>query len=211
MSNNLQRNLSQRKQVRSALERIDGLEQELPRIVLAINEALEGAGQRVGQLANIVEAVVELFGADTVDAKIKEIADRKITANLERAKQALADGLEKGDLLKADAIGEKALVVGRELDKDGNVVFPGRVQLTFAGIKPEFQEKLKGQGVGTIIETPAGGKFEVLEVYDVVEKAPPAAEAAPTEAPAAPEAAPEAPAPAETPAALEAALAPSES
>jgi hypothetical protein len=189
MSNGLQK-VSQRKQVRSALERIEGLEQEMPRIVMAVNEALTGQGQQVQQLASIVEAVVELFGSDTVDAKIKELADAKVTKNLANAKAALEKGLASGEVVLADAINDNSLVVGREFKADGEVVFPGRVQLQFRAIKPEFQEKLRGQGVGFTVETAGGGKFEVLEVYTVVEAAP---------------------APTETPAGLDEALTPSES
>lgn len=175
--------LSQGKQVKSALERIDSLEQELPRIVMAVNEALVGQNEKSGQLANIVEAVVELFGAATVDAKIKEISDRKTMANLEAAKAKLTEAIQKGDVVKADAISDKSLVVGKEYDKDGNVLFPGRAQLQFGAIKQEFQDKLLGNGVGFTLETGNGGKFEVTEVYDVVEKP------APTEVTEVPEAA----------------------
>lgn len=172
--------LSQGNQVKSALERIDTLEQELPRIVMAVNEALVGQNEKTGQLANIVEAVVELFGAETVDAKIKEISDRKTMAKLEDAKVKLTEAIQKGEVVKADVITDKSLVVGREFDGEGNVVFPGRAQLQFAGIKPEFQEKLLGAGVGTTLETGEGRKFEVTEVYDVIVKAEPEAPTANT-------------------------------
>lgn len=199
MSNGMQRQMSQRKQVKSALERIEALEQTVPQIVMGVNQAFNQQGQRQEQLAAIVEAVVELFGAETVDAKIREIADRKVLQNLAKAQEALKEGLEKGEVLKAETINEKSLVVGREIDKDGNPVFPGRVQLTFSAIKPAFQEKLKGQAAGFSVETENGSKFEVLEVYDVVEKK--------AEAPAETVGL-AAPAPVETPADLDAALAP---
>jgi hypothetical protein len=169
MSNVMQRQ-SHRKQVKSALERIDVLEETLPQVVAGVNQALNQQGQRMEQLASILEAVVELLGTSTVDAKIKEISDKKTLQNLERAKKALEDALAKGEVVKTDKISEKSLVVGREVDKDGNPVFPGRVQLAYHSIKTEFQEKLKGNGVGFVVETANGSKFEVLEVYDVVEK-----------------------------------------
>lgn len=195
----MERQLSQRKQVKSALERIQFIEEELPRIVMGVNEALTGANQQQQRLAAIIEAMAELVGNDAVDAKIKEISERKALQRLEDAKKALDAGLVSGDIVKADVVGEKSLLVGRETDTEGKDVFPGRVQLTFAGIKPEFQEKLKGQGVGTQIDT-GTGKFEVLEVYDVIEKQvfdPPV----PTEVEAQP-------VPVETPAQLDAALSP---
>lgn len=170
MSNNIVKQISQRKQVKSAIERIDALEQELPRLVMGVNEALSNHAQRTAELASIVEAVVELFGSEVVDAKIKEISDRKVLANLDAAEKNLEKAKGAGEAVKADAIDSKSLIVGREFDKDGNVVFPGKAQLTYEAIKPEFQKKLLGQSAGFQVETPNGGKFEVLEVYKIIEK-----------------------------------------
>jgi hypothetical protein len=160
--------VSQKKAVKSALERIDQLEQDLPKIVMGVNEAVMGQRRGLGELASVVEALTEILGAGTVDAKIKEINERKVQAQLDKAKAALDEGLAKGDLVKADAVSDKSLIVGREYDKDGNVLPPGRAQITFDGIMPEFQDKLLGQGPGFTVETKNGGKFEVVEVYDVL-------------------------------------------
>lgn len=176
------RQISQRKQVRSALERIDTLEQDVPRIFQAVNEALTQSNQRMSQLGKVLEAVVELFGSETVDAKIKEIDTRNVQAQADGARAALEAGVADGTLVSALDINDKSLIVGREIDADGNVVFPGRVQLMFSGIRPEFQEKLLLQGPGFVVETQNGGKFEVLEVYNVVEKAPVVEEPAATAA-----------------------------
>ena len=184
MSNPMQRQLSQKKQVKSALERIDQIEEDIPQIVLGVNDALlELRGElrnRISPLAQITEALTEILGSDIVDAKIKEIDQRKTMARVETAKKNLEDGLAKGTVVKADAISDKSLIVGRETDKDGQVIFPGRAQLTFDKVAPEFQDKLLGQGVGFQVDTQTGGKFEVVEVYDVVTPPP----AQPSSAPA---------------------------
>lgn len=181
MSSSVQKNVSQRKQVKSAIERIDTIEQDLPRVVMAVNEALTAQSQRVGELASILEAVVELAGVQAVDVKIKEIADRKVLANLEVAKSRLEQALTSGEVVSANVISERSLIVGREFDAQGEVLFPGRAQLQYAGVKPEFQAQLLGQGFGFTLETGDGGKFEVLEVYDVVDQS---AEQAPAPSPA---------------------------
>lgn len=183
MSNGLQK-VSQRKQVRSALERIDLLEVEQARVINDVNQAFNNQSQQFGRLANIVQAMVEILGGDVVDSKIKEMADAKALANLNAAQAALEHGLKTGEVVKADTIGEKTLVVGREFDNKGEVVFPGRAQLRFGGIRPDFQEKLKGQAAGFKMETDNGGSFEVLEIYDIVEKAAATAEATADAAPA---------------------------
>jgi hypothetical protein len=168
---------SSKKQVRSALERIDAIEAELPKLIAGINEALMNEDNRRRQLAGIIEAIVEILGAETVDGKVKEISDRQTMARLEQAKAALVAGLEEGKVVKVVDISEQSLIVGRELDSKGEVIFPGQLQLTYTGVKPEYQEKLLGQAAGFVLQTDSG-TFEVLEVYDIVEPAPaPASEA----------------------------------
>lgn len=165
----MQQKTSQRKQVRSVIEKVDGFEVDLQRLFEAVNQSSMTTNRRINELALIEEAVVELLGPENVDSKMKEISERKMLQSLESAKEALAVGLAKGDLIQVAAITGASLVVGREFDDKGEAVFPGRVQLQMSGIKPEFQEKLLGQAPGTMIDT-NGGKFEVLEVYDVVQK-----------------------------------------
>ena len=180
MSNNPQKALSQKKQVKSALERIGELEGVLPQIIAGFNQALMQLEQRLGEFGEAIDALVELAGGkDLVDSVIQSHRVARATANLNAA-------LARGDLVKVEAVSEKSVIVGREFDKDGNLVPPGRVQLSFRGFKPEFREKLLGKGVGFVFDigaelaettgTPAGetvtGKFEVSEVYDRVEKAP---------------------------------------
>jgi hypothetical protein len=213
---NMQRQVSQRKQVKSALERIDTLEQDMQRLFGAVNNSSMMMSQRMTELGAILEAVVEILDTKLVDQKIKEIADRKTLENLDRAKAAVAAGLASGELVKAMVIDEKSLIIGREIQTDGEIVFPGQVQLKFSQVKPEFQEKLKGQGVGFQIDT-GSGKFEVLEVLEVVEPVEPPAPVAAPQAAAPAEAVPAqasevvaAVTPAETPEQLEAVLAPSE-
>lgn len=175
--------VSQGKKIKSALERLDILEGDVQRLFSAVNESSMVARQGTAELASLLEAVVELLGAETVDAKVKEIAERKQLENLARAEAALAAGLEKGELVKADKVSEVSVIVGKEIDEKGEVIFPGKVQLQTSAIKPEFKEKLLGQGVGTVIDAPRG-KFEVMAIYDVVAKPETPAEAAPAEAPA---------------------------
>lgn len=179
---NNQPKLSQRKQIKSVVERVDTLEGDVQRIYEAVNQTITNSDERIRQLASLSEAYMELLGTEAVDAKLKEINERRQLESVERAKAVVVDGLTKGTLVKALVIGKDSIIAGREIDKDGQVVFPGFVQLKFAAVKPEFQEKLTGQGAGTMIETPTG-KFEVLEVFDPVEAK--AEAATPAEVPAA--------------------------
>lgn len=168
--------VSQKKQVKNILERTEALENDLAGIAQAVQAALEEANNRTARLAKVIEAVVELLGAPTVDATMKEIEANKLQAASDAAKAELEKGVSEGRLTRAVGAGELSLIVGREFDAEGNTNGPGRVQVTFSSIKPEYQEVLRGQGSGFSFPTEAGGKFEVLEVYDVVPDAPVAPE-----------------------------------
>lgn len=183
----IERQLSQRKQVKSALERIETLEQTLPQITAGINGAFQQVEGKFAELAEILDALVDLTGKEQVDSQLKETRERKAQEAVEEAKAAIAAAVEAGRLQAAASIGGQTIVVGKESDKDGNVAAPGRIQLNMAQIKPEFQEKLLGQAPGFSFDLPTGGKFEVTEAYDFVApvestEAAPAETSAPVEA-----------------------------
>lgn len=173
----MERQISQRSKVKNIQERVDALEGEIPRIIASVSEALNGQAQQAAQLGQVLAAVVELLGTAGVDAKIKELHERKEAQRLADAVKRVEDGVAKGELVPTTEIGERSLIIGVESDKDGNVLPPGRAQVMFDGVRPEFQEKLKGKGPGTVFEVPSGGNFTVTEAYNVVEKVAPAAAA----------------------------------
>lgn len=151
--------------------RLDTFEAQLAGIVGEVNGAFQAQIERLGQFAQVLEAVTELVGVEMVDAKIKEISERKVQERIAQAKEALKQGIASGELVPATVITDKSMLVGRETDKDGNVVEPGHIQLPMDRIAfPTVREQLVGQGVGFKVQTPAGNTFEVLEVYDVVPK-----------------------------------------
>lgn len=159
-------NLSLRQKTRSALDRIDAVESTINELVSSLNGVIQQLNARLADMSEKLQAVTDVVGVENVTKALDALAQAKAEKQLASAKEALNDALTKGHLVPAATIGENSLVVGREFDKDGNLIPPGRIQLTFSGIKAEFQEKLKGQGFGFTVDTPTGGKFEVLEVYD---------------------------------------------
>lgn len=161
-------NMSLRQKTRSALDRIDAVESTINELVSSLNNVIQQLNARLADTTEKLEALTEVAGPDKVKEALRSIAVAKAEKQAASAKQALEEALMNGQLVAAQVIGENSLVVGREFDKDGNVIPPGRIQLTFGGIKSEFQDKLRGQGFGFTVETPIGGKFEVLEVYDLV-------------------------------------------
>ena len=175
------------KRTSNALDRLDQVEKTIPNLISAINNSLGGLNNQLNSQGEVLEAVVELLGVETVQSTIKASRERKATEAMEAEKKALEELKSRGDVAPAEKISEKALIVGREYNKDGTVRHPGRAQVAFQRVDDQFRQGLLGQAAGFVLELPNGGKFEVLEIYEVVEKkeepAPP-----PPEAVAAPEA-----------------------
>lgn len=172
------------KRTSNALDRLDQVEKTLPSLISAINNSL---GQMNGQLnsqGEVLEAVVELLGQDTVSGKIKENRERRATETMEAEKKALEELKSRGDLVAVEKVTEKGLIVGREYNPDGTVRHPGRAQVAFQRVDDQFKAGLKDQAVGFVLSLPNGGKFEIVEIYEVVEKkeeAPPAPAPVPEE------------------------------
>jgi hypothetical protein len=78
--------------------------------------------------------------------------------------------LEKNAIVKSETgeIKASSFVVGRELDKDSNVINP-RIQFAVQSITPEAQESVLGKTLGDVIENNLGDglSLEVTEVYDI--------------------------------------------
>lgn len=164
-----QRAVSLRAKTQGALGRIEALEQDIPRIVGAVNEALTRLNTQLSETVEILNALVALSGEAEVASAVSEARKVKSDEAVARAKASLADSLAKGTMVATTTVTEQSILVGVEKGKDGTPVPPGRAQLSFATLLPEFKEKLLGQGVGFSVETPLEGSFELQEIYEAVE------------------------------------------
>lgn len=175
-------NISQRARIKSALERIEALEQEFPRIIGGVNNGFMNVEGRLNETTEIMNAMAELIGQDSVAAKVAENRTKRAEATAAAQTEGLAKALADGKVAKVETISEKTIIIAKAFDKDGNLEVPGRIQMDFGQVKPEFREQFLGKSVGAILDTPVGGKLEVTELYEVVAPPPPAAN---TDAPAA--------------------------
>jgi hypothetical protein len=193
----LESQLSIKKRVKSATERIEAIEAEVPRLIAGVNNGFSNLETRLNEITEILNAISQLHGETEVSAKVAE----NRVARAEQVANSHKEGLEKavadGRVVTAAVIGPKSVVVCKETDKDGNATSPGRVQLEFAQIRPNFQEKFLGSATGVKVEAPNGNILEVVEIYDPVDPPPQAANS--DAAPAADAAAPVAPAADPTP------------
>lgn len=161
---------------KSALERIDGLEQAYQGLVDGINAVLQSNGKRVAMLERAMGAVIEAVGIEQVQAILEE-KNRREQAERDASLKALVDqSLETGEIVVTDTIAEDSLIVGVEKNADGDPI-SGRAQLSFSEVGPDFKAELLGKGVGTVIATKPRdeqgnelppGTFEVQEIYKVL-------------------------------------------
>lgn len=171
-----------RQQQRSLSERITALEQGFARVLFSINQRLSAFEQRFAMLTEQIEALVELNGIEDVQRIISEKRLERARAASEQEKASLEEGIRDGYVLGAETVGEKSVLVGRYVGKDGGVEQPGRTQLVMPGLKEEFREKLLGQSVGYKLDLPNGSHFDLQEIYNIDEEKAKEVEAAKAQA-----------------------------
>lgn len=155
---------------RNALERIGTLENDLMRIAAAVQNALNETESKYQQLVEVVDAISNQFGPDVIAKAIQETRDQRAEEAATKAKEGLQKAIENVEVVAIDTAEDDSIITGIEYDKEGAVLKPGYVQLAMQAIKPEFQEKIKGKGVGNKFEVATGGTFEVTGVYKAVPK-----------------------------------------
>jgi hypothetical protein len=180
----LESQLSIKKRIKSATERLEAIEGEVPRLIAGVNNGFSNLETRLNEMTEILNAIAQLHGEAEVSAKVAENRIERAVQAAQRQKEGLEKAIIDGRVVVTDTVGPKSVVVCKETDKDGNATTPGRVQLEFGQIRPEFQEKFLGKGTGVKVEAPNGNILEVVEVYNLVDPPPQAAnsDAAPTPA-----------------------------
>lgn len=213
MGNTMDRQMSLRKKAASAMERLDVVEAQvddmqktLPQLAIGMNDAVNRLSGQFNDHNETLDALIGLVGVNAVQAAIQEARLNRMKTAAETTKANITKAVADGKLAKADKIGEKTLIVGRETKADGTEIPPGYAAMSFSQVKKDYKEKFLGQAAGFVFDTEAGGKFEVQELYEAVPEATPTPEAAtapagavtPTEATPPPaDAAAQTPAPAE--------------
>lgn len=150
--------------------RCAALEEALARSLVSIERRFAETNRRDGQVARIMEAIVEAVGPEQVQEIVTRRGEETAQKIQENDLAMLKAGLDDGYLSVVSVIGDMSLIVGNEVDGDGKPVGTGRQQVAFRGVDPQFQEQMIGKGVGTKLETPSKGTFEVVEIYDIDEE-----------------------------------------
>lgn len=180
----------QAKQLRTASDRLDKLEELAQIIINGTNNALERLGQQVNQLEargraqnELIRAAVDLLGRDAIDARVLVNRDADAVAQAEREKAELEMLKTQGIAKEATEVPLKGLVTGVEKKPDGEVKVPGYTQAFIEALPKELQDLLLGKKVGDVVTLPNdAGTFEIQGVFELVPPKMPEAPAAAPEA-----------------------------
>jgi len=176
---------------KASLERIDDAEKELQsqsKRLEALEKALEAQNESVKQIVTAANAtfsqlhravevsnemlnsVIGILGPAQVQDEIERNRKLALDNQVAESKAGIAKALESGDLVVAEKASEKSFVAGVEVKADGVAVPPGWAFVPMTKIEEEFRTQLIGQSVGFKVQTKEGGHFELLEIYEPVEK-----------------------------------------
>ncbi|MBA3354285.1 MAG: hypothetical protein H0U23_17980 [Blastocatellia bacterium] len=162
----------------TALDRIGNLETIQQTLIDGVGKSFDLVEQRLQRIEELLSAVANTVGPDAVRDQLALIRKENEEAQLKAGTEAVEKAVAEGKLIKgaipslevlesedADSITSKTLVIGREFDKDGNVMAPGRLQLPLSKLTKEIQVALAYSEGDLTIETPNGGKFTLDAVY----------------------------------------------
>lgn len=164
------------KQARNAMERVTALENVVPQII----GMLQNIQAQFSQSVEILDALVENFGIETVEKTV--VANRRqkaIAKSTEETKQVAAL-IEQGVLKATTKVAEHNMLVFKETKPDGTPNEPvSRVQFMYEQLQEQFRTQLIGKAVGEKLASPGGNIFELAEIYEVVPQAAPVPDVAP--------------------------------
>jgi len=139
------------------------------KVVNGINEVFGKFQNQLDGLKELASSVVELLGVDTVSAVVEKRKLDRETKEADSAKTQVDKLVLEGGLVAVEKVESTSFIVGREFTKEGTLRHPGRVQVQFKDLRLEFQPKFEGQPVGVSIETEDLGRFEIQEIYSIVD------------------------------------------
>ena len=191
----VKKNVGAKPKKMNAAQKIDALEN----LVVGHGQQIKMLGDEVNKLRNSIVSLSRRLNAsiqatDSNDS-VKKIIVEENVKELEGKVQFLVD---QKILIKSDesVVVDKTFIVGREIDKDSNVVNP-RIQFAVGSLPEEMKSKMMGHKVGDVIETGSNElKLEITEAYVIAEPPQPSQkfegeeskeEVQPEEAPKAPE------------------------
>lgn len=75
--------------------------------------------------------------------------------------------LSEGKLSPIEKVTETSLIICHRLEPDGSYSNPGRIQMEFSAIYPEYKERLLNKGIGELVEDVDGSRMKIVEIYAI--------------------------------------------
>lgn len=161
--------------VPTVLERLQATEANVQRLQESVDGLFVNLRNSLQAQMEVMEAIIEVAKVSDpeVESKMQKVIETKRlereVAKAEQEKKQVEQLVEAGILKQAELVSPDSVVVGRIFNKNGEVTGAGRVQSEYGRYTEACQKAILGQGVGFVYETEQAEKFEILEIYDVVQ------------------------------------------
>ncbi len=154
----------------SILARLAKLEKFQKDILRAMNQTFTIVDNRENATEEVVRALITLCGQEAVEKEVRRAKIEDLEGKSAKQKAGFDAAIEAGKVVPGDVVGDRSVILGSEVDGDGNQLYPVRVQLLFAQLPEDYQKCYKGAKVGETVTTPTKSKFTINEVWEVVVK-----------------------------------------
>ena len=161
------------------LERLKKLERFRDDMLRAMNQTFTIVDQRETQTEEVLRAVINLFGREPVEKEVRRLKIEELEEKSLKEKAAFDAAKEAGKVFVTERVTEKSVIIGTEVNKDGEQLFPTRVQLFFPQLPIDYQKCYLGAASGDVVVTPTESKFTIAEIYEGLVKAEGATDATP--------------------------------
>ncbi len=158
----------------SILARLQKLERFEKDMLRAMNQTFNIVDQRETATEEILRAVINLLGREVVEKEVRRLKIEQLEGESTKQTAVFEEAKKEGKVVATTAVTEKSVIIGTELDKDNNQLYPVRVQLFFPQLPADYQKAYLGAKLGETVVTPTASKFTISEIYEVVVKEAPA-------------------------------------
>ena len=152
------------------LARLAKLEKFQKDILRAMNQTFTIVDNRESATEEVVRALITLVGQDTVEKEVRRAKIEDLEGKSAKQKAVFDEAIAKGKVVPGESVNDRSVILGTEVDPEGNQLYPVRVQLLFGNLPADYQACYKGAKPGDKVVTPTKSTFSISEVWDVVVK-----------------------------------------
>ena len=137
-------------------KRVDKIEKLIPSVISQTSNSFGKISSQISTITEILDIIGEIVGMDKIKEGLEarqKIRDEHARTQSDNEKKALQTFIDTKVLEPAETIGDRTyVVVGREIDKDGKELPPGRIQRVVGQLPESIYQKVLFQKVGSQID-----------------------------------------------------------